>query len=80
MNYGQCQAVKVLAGERLGYSMSTADYARTILEGKALHPMFSASMSREATDFHNRLRTQPEQMTKANEHVTAIIREYGLTV
>lgn len=79
MNYGQSQAVMVLAGERMGYPMANADNARAVLEGKPMHVMFGAAIEKEATELHNKLRTQGELVNQANKHCADLIAEYGLT-
>jgi len=79
MNYGQSQAVMVLAGERLGFPMSHAAMAKTVLEGGPLHVMHSAAISVEATEFHNQIRTQPDMVAKANAHCVDLVAEYNLS-
>ncbi|TAL65822.1 MAG: DUF262 domain-containing protein [Burkholderiaceae bacterium] len=78
MNYGQSQAVMVLAGERLGFQMENATLAKKILGGESVHPMFFAFIENEATAFHNRIRNQPELVEQANQHCVAIAAEYAL--
>lgn len=78
MNYGQQQAVMVLAGERMGFSMVNAAIARTVLEGKPVHPMHGVAIEKEATELHNKIRTQAELVNQANKHCADLIGEYHL--
>lgn len=79
MNYGQSQAVMVLAGERLGVTVAHAAMAKVVLEGGPLHVMHSAAISVEATELHNQIRTQPDMVAKANAHCVDLIAEYKLS-
>lgn len=78
MNYGQSQAVMVLAGERMGFPMAHAAMAKTVLEGRPLHVMHSAAISAEAVELHNQIRTQPDMVAKANALCIELIAEYNL--
>lgn len=71
-------AVMLLAGERMGFSMSNADGARALLEGRSVHAMTSAAISNEATALHNQIRLQPELVNQANSHCDSLMAEYGL--
>lgn len=76
MNYGQQQAIMVLAGERLGFPMATAAHARVTLEGKPVHPMHGAAVEKEATELHNKIRAQADLVTQANKHCADLIAEF----
>ncbi len=78
MNYGQQQAVMVLAGQRLGFTSTYADMATKVLIGDPVHVMHNAAIEREATDIHNRVRKSPEVMAQANKHCVDLIAEYNL--
>jgi len=82
MNYGQAQAVKVIAGERMGYHMSNVDDAKKVLQHGvgSVHPMVSARISIAADDLHNKLCTQsPDVLFQSNKHVADVCKEFGLT-
>lgn len=78
MNYGQSQAVMVLAGERMGYPMANAGNARAVLEGKPVHVMFGAAIEKEAAELHNKIRKRVDLVNQANKHCTDLIAEYHL--
>lgn len=78
MTYGQGQAVMVLVGERMGFNMLNTDHAKRALAGHKVHPMFYASMEREAVQLHNQLRTQPDLLQQANSICDAVIAGYSL--
>ena len=79
MNYGQSQAVIVLAGQRMGITIENAENAEKLLKGEAVHAMHGAAISREATAIHNQISVQPaEVMAQANKHCDDLISEYGL--
>jgi hypothetical protein len=59
--------------------MTTADLARRVLSGDALHPMILVAIEREATALNNRIRKRPDQVATANQHCAEIIGELGLT-
>lgn len=79
MDYGQLQAVMVLAGERLGFVMEHAAMAKQVLEGTPLHVMHRVSIEAEAVEFHNKIRTQPEMVAQAIAHRVDLIAEYNLS-
>lgn len=78
MNYGQAQSVMVLAGEQLGFKTENSDLARKVLKGESLHPMFFASIEREATTLHNSIRKSSEMISQANQQCVKIAAEYGI--
>ena len=80
MNYGQTQAVMVLAGKRLGYEMPNAANAEKVLGGESVHVMHQAAIEREAVDIHEIIRGEPpEVMAQANKHCADLIAEYKLS-
>jgi len=81
MQYGQAQAVKVLAGERMGFTVSNVDDAKKVLQCgvDSVHPMVGAQISKAATDVHNQLCTQSaDVLAKANKHVADVCAEFGV--
>lgn len=80
MNYGQSQALKVLAAERMGLKVSDAETAKALLSGSPVHVMLSARLEREACRLHNELRGSEDLVRQANGHVAELQREYGLSV
>ena len=78
MNYGQAQALKVLAAERLGLDPADTETAHKMLSGKPVHVMHSVRVSAEATRMHNLIRGDAGKVQAANEHVAALQREFGL--
>lgn len=78
MNYGQGQAVMVLVGERMGFSMLNTKHAKQVLAGEDVHPMFQAAIEREAVDLNNRLRSQPTQIARANAIARDVTTELSL--
>jgi len=78
VNYGQQQAVMVLAGERLGFSISNTENARTLLEGKPLHPIYGFALEKEASTLLKQVRKKPEMLAQANKHCEDLIAEFRL--
>lgn len=78
MNYGQSQAVMVLAGERMGFLTGNTENARAVLEGKPMHPTFGAALEKLATELHEKIHAQVELVNQANKHCEDLIAEYGL--
>lgn len=77
MNYGQSQALKVVAAHRMGLNPSCVNNAIAILMGLPVHPMFAASVEREATRIHNELALDESRVREANGHVANVMAEYG---
>jgi|JI8StandDraft_1071087.scaffolds.fasta_scaffold267994_2 hypothetical protein len=80
MNYGQAQAVKVLAAARMGIEVGDEETAKAMLSGAPVHAMFGARLEGEACRVHELIRTSEERVREANEHVAAITREYGFVI
>lgn len=79
MNYGQSQAVMVLAGERMGFSMATTDTAKQMLSGASVHPMFAVAVEKEATSLHNQIHSDADAVNRANKCCAEIIAEHHLS-
>lgn len=79
-NYGQWQALKVLAAERLGLVPSDVGTATGLLEGKTPHVMLFASLDKEASRVHNVIRGDAALVEKANGEVLALASQYGFKV
>ncbi|MDD2741275.1 MAG: hypothetical protein PHV02_03320 [Rhodocyclaceae bacterium] len=80
VNYGQMQAVMVLAGKRLGYEMPSVANAEKVLGGEPVHVMHQAAIERDAADIHKIIRGDPpEVMAQANKHCADLISEYKLS-
>ena len=77
MNYGQCQAVKVLAAHRIGLNPSCVDDAIALMMGRPVHPVIAASVEREAARIHNELAQDGSTVSTATTHVHALMAEYG---
>lgn len=77
MNYGQCQAVKVLAAHRMGLTATCTDDAIALMMGRPVHPMIAAAVEREAARIHNELAQDASTVNTANTHVHALMAEYG---
>lgn len=78
MNYGQAQALKVLAAARMGLVVCEEDAALTMLKGLPVHAMVGARVEREACRVHEIMRTSQKRVRVANGHVADLQREYGL--
>ena len=78
MNYGQQQAVIVMSGKRMGFSMDNLDIAERILRGQQVHAMFHAAIERVATKFHNELASDCEAVERANKIASRVISEFNL--
>lgn len=78
LNYGQCQALKVLVADKLGMSPSNVADAQKMMRGETLHPMISASVDREAARIHNELASDGAKVAKANQIGQSVLAEYGL--
>lgn len=76
MTYGDGQAIKILAADRMGLSPERLEDAKRLLEGKAIHPIVFAEIEREATRVHNIFAEDPGLLDKANAHGMAIAEEY----
>lgn len=79
LNYGQCQALKVLVAEKLGMSPSNVSDAQKMMRGENIHPMISASVDREAARIHTELASDGDKVAKANQLGQSVLAEYGLT-
>ena len=77
MNYGQCQAIKVLAAHRMNLDPSYVADATAMMQGASVHPIVSASVSREACRIHNALALDETNVRVANGHVATLMAEYG---
>ena len=77
MTYGDAQAIKVLAAERLGLEVWCVDTARAMLRGDPVHAMRSAAVSAEGHRVHNQLCGDARKVSAANIHSEAIRAEYG---
>jgi hypothetical protein len=76
MTYGDAQALKVLAAERLGLNPSCVDIAKDQLNGKPVHPMLSAQLDKSATDMHNKIAADETLVARANEAFAEIQKQY----
>lgn len=76
MTYGDAQALKVLAAERLGLDPACVDIAQDTLNGIPVHPMFSARLSSVATDMHNLIAADENLVARANEVVSETKNTY----
>lgn len=77
MNYGQSQALKVLAAHRMGLTATCTDDAIALMMGRPVHPMIAAAIGREAARIHNELAQDASTVNTANTHVHALMAEYG---
>ena len=77
MNYGQCQAIKVLAAHRMNLDPACVADATAMMLGIAVHPMAAASVEREACRIHNALALDETSVRAANGHVANLKAEYG---
>lgn len=76
MTYGDIQALKVLAAERLGLNPSCIEIAKDQLNGNPVHPMLSAQLSKAATDMHNKIAEDETLVARANDVFTEIQNQY----
>jgi len=76
MTYGDAQALKVLAADRLGLEPACVDFALDQLNGKPVPPMSSARLSKVATDMHNRIAADADLVARANVVVAEIKNTY----
>ncbi len=76
MTYGDAQALKVLAAERLGLNPSCVDIAKDQLNGKPVHPMLSAQLDKAATNAHNQIAADETLVARANEAFAEIQNQY----
>ena len=76
MTYGDTQALKVLAAERLGLEPACVDIAMDTLNGKPVHPTFSALMGGVASDMHNVIAEDENLVARANAVMTEIMGQY----
>lgn len=77
MNYGQCQAIKVLAAHRMNLAPACVADATAMMQGASVHPIVFASVSREACRIHNALALDETSVRAANGHVATLMAEYG---
>ena len=77
MNYGQCQAIKVLAAHRMNLDPACVADATAMMQGASVHPMAAASVEREACRIHNALALDETSVRAANGHVATLMAEYG---
>lgn len=78
MNYGQSQALKVLAAHRLGIGTIYVNDSTEMLMGKDVHPTTFAAVEKEAARINNILAQDVAKIAKANEIVITLLAEYGL--
>jgi len=78
LNYGQCQALKVLVAEKMGMCPSNVADAQKMMRGETLHPMISASVDREAARIHNELASDGAKVAKANQIGQSVLAEHVL--
>lgn len=76
MTYGDAQALKVLAAERMGLNPSCIQIAHDQLNGKPVHPMLSAQLSKAADAIHNQLASDENMVAHANEVIKEIMKAY----
>lgn len=79
LNYGQCQALKVLVAKHLGLKPLNVDDAQKMMRGGSVHPIVFASVERQATLAHNELAGDDEKIDQANRVGLTVLAEYGLT-
>lgn len=78
LNFGQCEALKVLVADRLGLSPHNVDDAQKLMRGEIVHPMIFARISHQATLVHNQLAGDAHLLVQANSVGQAVLAEYGL--
>lgn len=77
MNYGQNQAAKVLAAQRMGRNAACVEYAEKLMKGLPVHPMHCAAVEGEAIRIHEEIRVDESAVRDANKHLLSVIAEYG---
>lgn len=80
MTYGDAQALKVLAAERMGLNPSCIQIAHDQLNGKPIHPMLSAQLGKAADEIHNQLASDENMVARANEVIKEIMTKYGFNM
>lgn len=76
MTYGDAQALKVLAAERMGLNPSCIQIAHDQLNGKPVHPMLSAQLGKAADAVHNQLSSDENMVARANDVIKEIMKVY----
>ena len=79
LNYGQCQALKVLVADKMGLKSLHVDDAQKMMRGDSVHPIVFASVERQATLAHNEFAGDAEKVAQANRVGLILLAEYGLT-
>ena len=69
MNYGQGNAVMILAAEKIGLTPPLVDEAKRYLEGCVIHVILANAMEEAAVRVNDQLRSDASLIAQANVHV-----------